>query len=98
MPRCGSPRCCGRTSPRHTSRRRWRASPGASGGSVGAEMNAAPDREATGMAEGPRHTDLWIRILSAAVMLAVALAALVIGGPVLDAFIALVALVAFGEL
>jgi len=50
------------------------------------------------MAEAPRHTDLWIRILSAAVMLAVALAALVIGGPVLDAFIALVALVAFGEL
>ena len=50
------------------------------------------------MAEAPRHTDLWIRILSAAVMLAVALAALVIGGRVLDAFIALVALVAFGEL
>jgi phosphatidate cytidylyltransferase len=50
------------------------------------------------MAEAPRHTDLWVRILSAAVMLAVALAALLIGGVVLDAFIALVALAAFGEL
>ena len=50
------------------------------------------------MAEAPRHTDLWIRILSAAVMLAVALAAVLIGGPVLDGFIVLVALVAFGEM
>jgi phosphatidate cytidylyltransferase len=50
------------------------------------------------MLEAPRHTDLWVRILSACVMLAVALAALVIGGVVLDAFIALVALAAFAEL
>lgn len=50
------------------------------------------------MVEAPRHTDLWIRIFSAAVMLAAALAALLIGGVVLDAFIALVALAAFGEL
>jgi phosphatidate cytidylyltransferase len=48
--------------------------------------------------EAPRHTDLWIRIVSAAAMLAVALAALAIGGAALDAFIAVVALVAFGEL
>lgn len=47
--------------------------------------------------EAPRHTDLWVRVLSACVMLAVALAALMIGGVVLDAFIALVALAAFGE-
>lgn len=50
------------------------------------------------MAETPRRTDLWVRVLSACVMLAVALAALMIGGVVLDAFIALVALAAFGEL
>jgi phosphatidate cytidylyltransferase len=49
------------------------------------------------MPEAPRQTDLWVRILSAFVMLAVAVAALAIGGVVLDAFIALVALVAFGE-
>ena len=50
------------------------------------------------MIEAPRHTELGVRILSAAVMLAVALGAVVIGGAVLDAFIALVALAAFGEL
>ena len=42
--------------------------------------------------------DLRTRLLSAAAMLAVAIAALAIGGLVLDAFIALVALAAFGEL
>ncbi|HEY6815159.1 MAG TPA: phosphatidate cytidylyltransferase [Croceibacterium sp.] len=50
------------------------------------------------MVEAPRHTDLPVRILSAIVMLAVALGAVVAGGVVLDAFIALVALAAFGEL
>jgi phosphatidate cytidylyltransferase len=50
------------------------------------------------MVETPRHTDLWVRILSAAVMLAVAVAAVLIGGLVLDAFVALVALAAFGEM
>ena len=48
--------------------------------------------------EAPRHTDLPVRILSAVVMLAVALGAVAIGGAVLDAFILLVALAAFGEL
>jgi phosphatidate cytidylyltransferase len=41
--------------------------------------------------------DLRTRLLSAAAMLAVAIAALAIGGLVLDAFIALVALAAFAE-
>ena len=50
------------------------------------------------MAELARHTDLPVRVLSAVVMLAVALGAVVTGGIVLDAFIALVALAAFGEL
>jgi phosphatidate cytidylyltransferase len=50
------------------------------------------------MAEVARHTDLPVRVLSAVVMLAVALGAVVTGGIVLDAFIALVALAAFGEL
>ena len=50
------------------------------------------------MVEAPRHTDLPVRILSAVVMLALALGAVVIGGAVLDAFIALVALAAFGEM
>jgi phosphatidate cytidylyltransferase len=44
-----------------------------------------------------RGSDLPQRTLSALIMLAVAIAALAIGGLVLDVFIALVALVAFGE-
>ena len=44
-----------------------------------------------------KTADLPKRLLSAVVMLAVAAAAVCIGGAVLDAFIALVALVAFGE-
>jgi phosphatidate cytidylyltransferase len=48
-------------------------------------------------AAAPR-SDLSVRVLSALVMLAVAAAALVMGGRVLDAFIALVALAAFAEL
>src|SRR6478609_9721612 len=87
MPRCGSPTCCGRTSPRSTSRRRWRASPGASGGSVGAETLPGTQRA----------SDLPTRVISAAVMLAIAAAALALGGITLDAFIALVALAAFAE-
>lgn len=47
--------------------------------------------------QAPRKTDLSVRLASAAVMLAVAGAALVLGGKVLDAFIVLVALVGFGE-
>jgi len=43
------------------------------------------------------RSDLQTRVISALVMLAVAATALAIGGVVLDAFIALVALVAFGE-
>jgi phosphatidate cytidylyltransferase len=43
------------------------------------------------------RSDLTTRLVSAAVMLAVALAALAIGGVVLDGFIALVALAAFAE-
>ena len=46
---------------------------------------------------GRGGSDLPTRLISALVMLAVAAAALVIGGRVLDAFIALVALVAFAE-
>ena len=47
---------------------------------------------------GPaRGSDLPLRLVSAAVMLALAIAAICLGGAVLDAFIALVALVAFGE-
>lgn len=44
-----------------------------------------------------RASDLRTRVISAAVMLAVAAGALVLGGRVLDAFIALVALAAFAE-
>ena len=44
-----------------------------------------------------KTADLPKRLLSAVVMLAVAAMAVCIGGVVLDAFIALVALVAFGE-
>ena len=47
-------------------------------------------------AEGAR-SDLPTRLVSAAVMLALAIAALAIGGAVLDGFIALVALAAFAE-
>jgi phosphatidate cytidylyltransferase len=55
------------------------------------------------MAEGEtvttmaRRSDLAVRVASAVVMLGVAVAALAIGGIVFDAFVALVALVAFGE-
>jgi phosphatidate cytidylyltransferase len=48
-------------------------------------------------APGGQGKDLTTRLVSAAVMLAVALTALAIGGVVLDAFIALVALAAFAE-
>jgi phosphatidate cytidylyltransferase len=47
-------------------------------------------------AASPR-SDLSVRILSAIVMLAAAIAALALGGVALDGFIALVALAAFGE-
>jgi phosphatidate cytidylyltransferase len=47
---------------------------------------------------GGRGGSLQTRVISAAVMLAVALAALAIGGTALDAFIGVVALVAFAEL
>ncbi|HEU4649912.1 MAG TPA: phosphatidate cytidylyltransferase [Croceibacterium sp.] len=43
------------------------------------------------------RSDLSVRVLSAVVMLVIAAAALAIGGRVLDAFIALVALAAFAE-
>ncbi|MFA9201486.1 MAG: phosphatidate cytidylyltransferase [Cypionkella sp.] len=43
------------------------------------------------------HADLPVRLLSAAVMLALALGALVVGGRVFDLLVAAVALVAFGE-
>jgi phosphatidate cytidylyltransferase len=50
-----------------------------------------------GPASGGQSKDLKTRLISAIVMLALAIAALVIGGIALDAFIALVALAAFAE-
>jgi phosphatidate cytidylyltransferase len=50
-----------------------------------------------GATPGGRGGDLQTRMISALAMLAVAIAALAIGGLVLDAFIALVALAAFAE-
>lgn len=44
-----------------------------------------------------KRSDLPVRLASAAIMLVVAIAALVIGGSVFDAFVAVVALVAFAE-
>jgi phosphatidate cytidylyltransferase len=56
----------------------------------------ADDKPVSGVTAGKR-SDLRMRALSAAVMLAVAGAALWLGGPVLAGFIWLVALVGFGE-
>jgi phosphatidate cytidylyltransferase len=44
-----------------------------------------------------KRSDLPVRLASAVIMLAVAIAALVIGGPTFDTFVVLVALVAFAE-
>jgi phosphatidate cytidylyltransferase len=59
---------------------------------------AGADTAPGGAAPAGKGGDLPMRVISAVVMLAVAVGAMVIGGRVLDAFIALVALAAFAEL
>lgn len=55
------------------------------------------DGERAAVAPATRIADLPVRVASAAVMLALAVGALVVGGRVFDLFVAAVALVAFGE-
>src|SRR5690606_38935074 len=90
MPRCGSPTCCGPTSRRNISRRRWPASQGGSDAMAG-------DNAVSHGAPPPAPSNLPVRLASAAVMLALAGLALALGGEILDIFIVVVALAVFVE-